>query len=71
MLRLTATDLAAERGGREVFSRLSLAVGGGLLAVTGPNGPGKSTLLRLSPVFCAKAREIRLEPEADTPARSG
>ncbi len=47
-MRLTATGLAAVRGGRPVFADLSFALQpGALLAVTGPNGAGKSTLLRL------------------------
>ncbi len=47
-MRLTATGLAAVRGGRPVFADLSFTLdAGGLLAVTGPNGAGKSTLLRL------------------------
>ena len=69
MPRLSATDLAAERGGRVVFSGLSLSVGAGeLLAVTGPNGAGKSTLLRLlAGLLRLSAGTIRLEPECDTP----
>lgn len=47
-MRLTATDLACVRGGREVFADLAFAVDGGdALAVTGRNGAGKSSLLRL------------------------
>jgi heme exporter protein A len=47
-ISLRADDLAASRGGRRVFSRVSFALrGGDALAVTGPNGAGKSTLLRL------------------------
>jgi heme exporter protein A len=69
VLRLTATDIACERGGREIFSRLSLSVAAGeLLAVTGPNGAGKSTLLRLlAALLRPSAGEIRLEPEDDLP----
>jgi heme exporter protein A len=47
-IRLLATELACTRGGRQVFSGLSFAVGAGeALQVTGPNGAGKSSLLRL------------------------
>jgi heme exporter protein A len=65
--RLSGRGLAAERGGRAVFTGIGFAVAGGeMLAVTGPNGAGKSTLLRvvaglLQPV----AGAIRLEPEPD------
>jgi heme exporter protein A len=46
--RLLGSDLACIRGGRQVFRDLGFAVGAGeALAVTGPNGVGKSTLLRL------------------------
>ncbi|MCC2112397.1 MAG: heme ABC exporter ATP-binding protein CcmA [Hyphomicrobiales bacterium] len=47
-MRLTGTDLTCERGGRQVFAGLSFAVDAGeALVVTGPNGTGKSSLLRL------------------------
>ncbi len=47
-LVLAAEDLACRRGGREVFSGLSFALGSGeALAVTGRNGAGKSSLLRM------------------------
>ncbi|MGQ0445289.1 MAG: heme ABC exporter ATP-binding protein CcmA [Beijerinckiaceae bacterium] len=46
-MRLSASQLTVERGGRIVISNLSFSLGaGGLLTVTGPNGAGKSTLLR-------------------------
>ena len=63
-VRLIANDLAAVRGGREVFAGLSFAVAAGdLLAVTGPNGAGKSTLLRLiAGLIQPAAGEIVLEP---------
>ncbi len=47
-MRLTASDLACVRGGRQVFRDLSFALSSGqALLVTGPNGAGKSSLLRL------------------------
>jgi heme exporter protein A len=47
-MRLSGSDLGCIRGGRQVFQDLSFAVGAGeALVVTGPNGVGKSTLLRL------------------------
>jgi heme exporter protein A len=47
-MRLSALDLACRRGGRAVFEGLSFAVEGGeALTVTGRNGAGKSSLLRL------------------------
>jgi heme exporter protein A len=47
-MRLTAVDLACRRGGRDVFSGVSFNIGAGeLLAITGRNGAGKSSLLRI------------------------
>lgn len=47
-LTLGAQDLVCRRGGREVFSGLSFALSSGeALAVTGRNGAGKSSLLRM------------------------
>jgi len=47
-MQLRAEKLACTRGGRTVFTGLSFAVGGGeALLVTGRNGAGKSSLLRL------------------------
>ncbi|MXO72778.1 heme ABC exporter ATP-binding protein CcmA [Alteraurantiacibacter buctensis] len=46
--RLTATDLACRRGERLLFARLSLELSSGqALQVAGPNGMGKSSLIRL------------------------
>jgi heme exporter protein A len=47
-MRLSAVDLACRRGGRDVFAGVSFAVSSGeALTVTGRNGAGKSSLLRL------------------------
>jgi heme exporter protein A len=47
-MRLSGRGVRCVRGGREVFSRLEFAISSGeALAVTGPNGSGKTSLLRL------------------------
>ena len=47
-MRLEASGLDCVRGGRQVFSGLGFAVAGGAaLQVTGRNGAGKSSLLRM------------------------
>jgi heme exporter protein A len=47
-MRLNAVDLACHRGGRDVFSKLGFSLATGeALAVTGRNGAGKSSLLRM------------------------
>jgi heme exporter protein A len=47
-MRLDASDLACVRGGRQVFAALSFSVATGqALLVTGRNGAGKSSLLRM------------------------
>jgi len=46
--RLAATDLACRRGERLLFRGLSLELGpGAALQVAGPNGTGKSSLIRI------------------------
>ena len=46
--RLSATDLACSRGERLLFRKLDLALGpGDMLHVRGPNGVGKTSLLRI------------------------
>jgi heme exporter protein A len=48
LMRLLGSDLACFRGGRQVFTGLSFSVAAGeALVVLGPNGVGKSSLLRL------------------------
>ena len=47
-MRLSGRGVRCVRGGREVFSGLDFAVSSGeAMAVTGPNGSGKTSLLRL------------------------
>lgn len=66
-MRLTATSLASDRGGRRVFEDVSFAIDGGeALIVTGPNGAGKSTLLRVLAGFLRPAAgRIALEGGSD------
>ena len=46
-IRLSARDVAIERGGRSILAGVSFeARGGEALVLTGPNGAGKSSLLR-------------------------
>jgi heme exporter protein A len=47
-MRLSATDLACRRGGREVFAGVRFSVAAGeSLTIRGRNGAGKSSLLRM------------------------
>jgi heme exporter protein A len=47
-MRLSAVNLACHRGGRDVFSGVNFSLGSGeALAITGRNGAGKSSLLRM------------------------
>jgi heme exporter protein A len=55
-MRLTGRDVRCVRGGREVFSGLAFEISGGeALAVTGRNGSGKTSLLRLIAGLLASA----------------
>lgn len=60
---LTVTDLACDRGGRRVFQSVSFNLrAGGYLELRGPNGTGKSSLLRLLAGFDAPAGgELQLD----------
>src|ERR1700689_5510763 len=66
-MRLFAVDLACHRGGRDVFAGLSFAgASGEALTVTGRNGAGKSSLLRLI-VGLVRAAAGRLALEGGDP----
>jgi heme exporter protein A len=48
LMRLSATDLACRRGGRDVFAGVNFSLASGeSLAIRGRNGAGKSSLLRM------------------------
>jgi heme exporter protein A len=68
-MQLTADNLACNRGGRDVFTDLSFTLPGGeALVVTGRNGAGKSSLLRvIAGLVRAASGRLQLEgggPEA-------
>ncbi len=67
LMRLSASRLSVERGGRIVFSGLSFAIEAGQsLIVTGRNGAGKSTLLRaLAGLLPLAQGELSLAPASD------
>jgi heme exporter protein A len=55
-MRLSAADLACRRGGRDVFAGIGFSLGAGAaLALTGRNGAGKSSLLRIVAGFLRPA----------------
>lgn len=64
---LTARDLACHRGGRLLFSALSLGLEGGeALAITGRNGAGKTSLIRIiAGLLRPAAGTISLQPDPD------
>lgn len=63
-MRLVAENLSAKRGGEPVLRDLSFALDAGeALVVTGPNGIGKSTLLRVvAGLLAADGGAARLDP---------
>lgn len=66
-LHLRVAGLCVERGGRKVLGNVSFALAGGeALTVMGPNGVGKSTLLRaLAGLLPKEAGTIALEGGAE------
>jgi heme exporter protein A len=66
-MRLAASKLAVERGGRVVISNVSFAIESGeSLIVTGRNGAGKSTLLRaLAGFLPLRAGDIAITPATE------
>ncbi|HEY1942619.1 MAG TPA: heme ABC exporter ATP-binding protein CcmA [Roseiarcus sp.] len=66
-MRLCATDIAIERGGRSIFAGVSFeARAGRALVLTGPNGAGKSSLLRaIAGLLPLAAGALRLEGGAE------
>ncbi len=61
-MQITGKNLACSRGGREVFAGLNFSLSGGeALMVTGRNGTGKSSLLRMiAGLICKSAGRLEL-----------
>jgi len=66
-MRLSISNLAGERSGETVFEGVDIELAGGqCLIVTGENGSGKSTMLRvIAGLLPAAAGEIRFEGGGD------
>jgi heme exporter protein A len=62
-MQLIGRDLVCVRGGRQIFARVSFAIGTGqVLAVRGANGAGKTSLLRMiAGLLRADAGHIELQ----------
>ncbi|WP_342360245.1 heme ABC exporter ATP-binding protein CcmA [Terrarubrum flagellatum] len=69
MVRLIAENLTCRRSERTLFEGLSFTVNsGGALLLTGPNGVGKTSLLRiLAGLLNATGGGVRPEPDDDIP----
>ena len=69
---LTAADVTCQRGGKDLFAPVSFSVAGGtLLEVRGPNGIGKTTLLRAVAGLSRPSRGTIVHATDDDDRRQG